>query len=533
MTGLHLSFVGMGFYRLVRRITGSYGLGGVLGISFLLLYILMIGGSVSAVRALVMFCIRVAADMSGRVYDGPTSVAAAAAGIILWRPLSFYDAGFQLSFEAVCGIIFFCPPSADSSFKGRIFGSLKASLWVQLATLPAILFHYCEYPPYALVLNLLVIPSMSLLLALGFAGSILCLVCEGLGCWCFSGCRGILRLYEILCQWFLRIPGSRIVTGQPAVSGILIYSLCLVWLALSLRGERKGSFRPAAAVCGMLALVISCPAVSHRGLEVTFLDVGQGDGIFLRERGGLTCLIDGGSSDVSGVGRYCMEPFLKARGVSRVDYVFVTHGDEDHVSGLKELIERQEKGVEIQTLVFPERKLWDEGLEELCRLAGREGISMVQISPGQQISGRELKLSCLAPDGSLLQETGNEASLVLEASWGELDLLFAGDVEGRGEELLTEAVEKEYEVLKVAHHGSRNSTGDAFLGKVSPLIGVISAGRDNSYGHPHEETLSRLEERGTAVFQTARSGALILKLTGKEVANLRIIQYNKFYEKFE
>ena len=92
ISGLHLSFVGLGFYQMIRRATGSYLLGGAAGISFLLLYILMIGSSVSAIRALIMFCIRVGADMSGRVYDAATSVAVAAAGVIIWRPLSFYDA---------------------------------------------------------------------------------------------------------------------------------------------------------------------------------------------------------------------------------------------------------------------------------------------------------------------------------------------------------------------------------------------------------------------------------------------------------
>ena len=588
ISGLHLSFVGLGFYRFIRRLTGSYPLGGAAGICFLLLYILMIGSSVSAVRALIMFCIRVGADMAGRVYDAPTSVAVAAAGVILWRPLSFYDAGFQLSFGAVCGIIFLYPlisgegigkqdgdvkedkinreqssiekrieegmrrssiekwgmgeGSIEKGIKGGPIGdkrrtkksglmsgirdSLTASLCIQAATLPAILFHYYEFPLYSVFLNLIVIPLMSLLLVFGFAGSLLCLFWQGGGGLCLRLCGLILKLYELLCRGSCLLPMHQVITGKPAAAGILVYSLCLVICMFLLQGRFCRLLKIGVFTVGMSALVFACPAVSYRGLEVTFLDVGQGDGIFIRERGGLTCLIDGGSSDVSKVGKYRIEPFLKVRGVSEIDYVFVTHGDSDHISGLEELLERQEIGVKISCVVFPEQELWDEKLENLCLLAKENGTRTAVMHPGQRVEGKHLILGCLAPDREKLIETGNAASLVLEGNIGELDILFTGDVEGEGENLLTEVLEKEYEVLKVAHHGSKNSTSEEFLEIVRPKLAVISAGRDNRYGHPHEETMEKLEKEGAAILTTAQSGAVILKMNGKDMDNLKIIQYN-------
>lgn len=578
ISGLHLSFIGLGFYRLIRRLSGSYLFGGITGMAFLLLYILMIGNSVSAVRAVIMFVIRVAADMTGRVYDGATSLAVAAVCVICWRPLSFYDVGFQLSFGAVAGMILVRPVLAESlRGKGKSGGglgeSLLASLCVQLVTLPPVLFHFYRWPLYSVPLNLAVIPLMSLLLTLGFAGSLLYLVWQGGGRLLLLGCRCILRFYELLCRAAVRLPGRQIALGQPELSGIALYYLCLVSavcvLALKNRKRReaesltehggkrsrrrrrkpeqscekgngkaneRGGGRTGALIltaAGMLALLLSCPAVNTRGLEVTFLDVGQGDGIFLRERGGLTCLIDGGSSDVSGVGKYRIEPFLKARGVRRVDYIFVTHGDADHINGLEELIRRQDMGVTIGCMVFPPRELWDETLAGLCELAGSCQVKTLEMEPGQTLGGKELVLTCLGPDPGRLTESGNAASLILDASYGELDLLFTGDVEGKGEELLTERLEKRYDIVKVAHHGSKNSTGEAFLRRAAPELAVISAGRDNRYGHPHAETLNRLREQGAGILNTAESGAIILKQTGKEVANLRIIQYNSGYEKSE
>lgn len=543
ISGLHLSFVGLGLYRMIRRLTGSYALGGAFGMAFLLLYIIMIGSSVSAVRALIMFCIRVGADMSGRVYDAPTAVAAAAAGVILWRPFSFYDAGFQLSFGAVCGIIFLYPLVSEeeagyrnsavkekrntrSSLLSGIKDSFTASICIQAATLPAILFHYYEFPVYSVLLNLIVIPLMSLLLVSGFAGSFLCLFWPGGGILCMQLCGLILKLYERLCRGICLLPKHQLITGKPEVFGIIVYCTGLLLCLLLLHGKICRAARAGAYTVGMLALIFSCPAVNHKGLEAVFLDVGQGDGIFIRERGGITCLIDGGSSDVSKVGKYRIEPFLKARGVSEIDYAFVTHGDSDHISGLEELLERQDIGVRISCVVFPEQELWDEKLESLCLLAREYGTRTAVMHPGQRLEGKKLILGCIAPDGEKLAETGNAASLVLEGTYGELDILFTGDVEGEGENLLTEILEKEYEVLKVAHHGSKNSTNEKFLEIVHPKLAVISAGRDNRYGHPHEETLVKLEKEGAAVLITAQSGAVILKAKGKDAADLKITQYN-------
>lgn len=481
--------------------------------------------------------------MSGRVYDAPTAVAAAAAVVILWRPFSFYDAGFQLSFGAVCGIIFLYPLVSEeeagyrnsavkekrntrSSLLSGIKDSFTASICIQAATLPAILFHYYEFPVYSVLLNLIVIPLMSLLLVSGFAGSFLCLFWPGGGILCMQLCGLILKLYERLCRGIGLLPKHQLITGKPEVFGIIVYCTGLLLCLLLLHGKICRAARAGAYTVGMLALIFSCPAVNHKGLEAVFLDVGQGDGIFIRERGGITCLIDGGSSDVSKVGKYRIEPFLKARGVSEIDYAFVTHGDSDHISGLEELLERQDIGVRISCVVFPEQELWDEKLESLCLLAREYGTRTAVMHPGQRLEGKKLILGCIAPDGEKLAETGNAASLVLEGTYGELDILFTGDVEGEGENLLTEILEKEYEVLKVAHHGSKNSTNEKFLEIVHPKLAVISAGRDNRYGHPHEETLVKLEKEGAAVLITAQSGAVILKAKGKDAADLKITQYN-------
>ena len=172
----------------------------------------------------------------------------------------------------------------------------------------------------------------------------------------------------------------------------------------------------------------------------------------MRTEDGRTCLIDGGSSDTKKVGRYQIEPFLKCRGVGRLDYVFVSHGDMDHINGLEELLERQQEGIAIGCMVLPEQKLWDEKLEQLYELATSNGIRVVTIQKGQEILWEDVTLTCLGPCAERFKEasgeiSGNAASMVLELQYGELKVLFTGDVEGEGEDILTEDIKEDCTVL--------------------------------------------------------------------------------------
>ena len=228
-------------------------------------------------------------------------------------------------------------------------------------------------------------------------------------------------------------------------------------------------------------------------LTTVVLDVGQGDGIFMRGPEGGTYLVDGGSSDVNKVGQYRLEPFLKSQGVGMLDYVLISHGDNDHMNGVGELIERQNIGVKIGTLVLPVKEVWDEALEELARKARNRGIRVVMIEPGLSIREGEMMLTCIQPGnmeiksedaesrqtnavpgtGSTGLKPGNEASMVLAVQYGEFDMLLTGDVEGEGEMQLIKQLEESYldctwEVLKVAHHGSKNSSAKEFLRQVQP-----------------------------------------------------------------
>ena len=238
ISGLHMSFIGVGFYKMLRKMGVGFGISGFIGVTFLTLYTIMIGNSVSSLRALIMFAIRIGADISGRVYDLPTSLSVAAAGIVLWQPLYLYDAGFLLSFGAILGIALVEP---IFRFYKIVPKTLSGGMSIQLITFPIVLYFYFEFPLYSQILNIVIIPLMSVILGVGIIGSLLCFVWATVGGMILKICSFILWLYDKLCEVSMRLPLARLITGQPKINLIIVYYGILFVLLMILwrKKERK------------------------------------------------------------------------------------------------------------------------------------------------------------------------------------------------------------------------------------------------------------------------------------------------------
>lgn len=520
ISGLHLSFIGNLFYSGLRKAGMSCkAAGGVVGF-FLVLYTVMTGAGVSTLRALIMFLIKIGADIAGRVYDLPTSLSVSAAIIVCWRPQYVFDAGFLLSFGAVLGIILL-KPVLEKLFpcEKKWLESIYFSLAIQLFLFPITLYFFFEVPTYALFLNMIVIQLMPFLLGLAFFGVTVSFLWQSFGVWILKGSGVFLTLYNRLCEAVIELPNPRIVFGKPKWQQVVLcYLFLLLFILYMQRKEEKVEKRYRKIGIFLCIFLFVIPHHFSKGqLEVTMLDVGQGDGIFMRGPTGVTYFIDGGSSDVKNVGKYRIEPFLKAKGVEKLNYVFISHGDLDHLSGIDEMLERQKTGVAIENLVLPPKAVWDKTLTKLSNKALRYGTRVFVLEKGRQLVEEKLTLECIFPNDAYEGEIGNASSMVLSLQYGEFDALFTGDVEGEGEELLQEEIKKTYDVLKVAHHGSKNSTKEEILNKVQAKIGLISSGRKNSYGHPHKELLERLEKAKVKAYGTKENGSVTIKTDGQKM----------------
>ncbi len=523
ISGLHISILSLFVYQFIRKCSGSYVMAGIGGGIFLILYVVMTGGATSAIRAAIMFGVRIGGDVTGRVYNLRTAVSLACIFILGGNERLLYDSGFLLSFSAILGIAFVAPSMdnlTSSKFWNKMISNLMTSWGIQLALLPVLLFYFYESSPYSILLNLIVIPSMTILLTLGIAGLILGIIWTPIGELIFFFCDLILNVIDQISQWALSLPFSRLISGRPLIICIIIYYILLV-IIIFLQEKNKKVW-----IASLLLPLLCFVRGGTSELEISMLDVGQGECIYIRGPKGNHYLIDGGSTDIKEVGRYRIEPFLKSEGVSRIDYVFLSHGDGDHVNGIIEVMERKDRGVEIGTIVLCDRNYHDEFFLHIVKLAKEQGIEVLEMKAEDMLMEGELKIECLGPNEEYSGEIGNDSSLILGIEYEEFGMLCTGDIESKGETALINTLEEEprsFDVLKVSHHGSQTSSTEELLKLVESRIAIISAGIDNSYGHPHEEVISRLETYGNYVYQTNENGRIQIRYDeGK-------IEINKFF----
>lgn len=543
ISGLHVSMLGMGLFRLLRKCGVPMKLAAVLAAFALLLYGTMTGFSVSAVRAIVMFSIHMLSIVAERTYDLLTALAVAAVLLLLEQPMYFYHSGFIFSFGCVLGITLLVPalterrkPLADP-VRGKMEQVFLSALAIGVITFPVYLWFYYQFPPYSIFLNLLVIPLMSYLMVSGLLLLPIGMLCKPIAVPFAYLISGVFRVYETACSYSEQLPGHILNLGRPEIWQLVLYLTALFLIAV-LRKKISLLLRWLIMTAAVFVLTLR----PGGGLELTFLDVGQGDGIYVKSEDGSRFLIDGGSSSVSNVGEYRLIPFLKYQGTNCLKAVFVTHPDEDHCNGVKELLEQgEENGIRVECLVLPD--IGDGSRQEayhaLETAAIEAAVPVQYISAGQQIRAGELTLTCLHPEKGYESDEANEYSIVLDLSYGDFHALLTGDLEGEGEQCLLDSCQAEereerspdacqtgesigagaygYTVLKVAHHGSAYSTSEKFLQHFSPCYAVISCGANNSYGHPHKELLDRLKEAGVTVLRTDEVGAIEVKVKGEEV----------------
>lgn len=530
ISGLHVSLLGMGLYKILKRCTGSCFLAGVPTVLLLGAYGFMTGASLSTVRAILMCCLSILADLIGRTYDMLSALGVSALILMIQNPLAARQSAFLLSFGAVLGIALISPVWKLYRFSARRMSqALCASLSVAALTLPVLLSSFFEYPLYSVFLNLLVIPLMSVLMTCGILCGLTGLIFLPAAGIFGIPCRLILNLYERCARGFLWLPGAVLPVGAPEQWKVLWYYgvlfACLCFLYRERRKQkywhRKGDFHPSvrmASVCAcamLLSVFLLCIRV-QTGFSVTMLDVGQGDGIFMRAPDGTVCLYDGGSSSVSGVGSYRIVPFLKSEGVRTLDYVFISHMDKDHISGIAELVEDGE--IRIRHAVLPGLSHKDEAYLKMEDLFSAAGIPILYMNAGDRLLGDRFSFTCLWPLHETYLSDRNELSMALRLDYGDFQMIFTGDMGEQTEKMLAASgCLEEAEVLKVAHHGSRYSSAEAFLSQVRPVLSLISCSASNRYGHPGEETLTRLTEAGSRILITKDCGAIRVWTDGKKV----------------
>lgn len=506
ISGLHISMIGMAVYKLLRKADMNYLISMIVSSLFIFFYGIMTGNGVSTIRALIMFSVYVYANVAEKTYDMISAASLAALISLIDSPMLIYNCSFLLSYMAVVGIVYvYGALSKSINCKNKIINGFAASLSIQICTLPVTLYFFYQVPVLSVFLNIIVIPLMSIVMFSAVSGGIAGLVFTGPGMIFIGPAVYIIKFYEWLCKLNEKIPWSVYTAGRPSIFRIFIYYLLVFLIVYLVTEKKKNKINLGIAACVLFLMV-----KIRTGFTAVFLDVGQGDCIFMQNKDGTTFLVDCGSSDKKMLYEYTLKPFLLSQGCDRLDYVIVTHCDSDHISGLKELFINND--IKVSNLVMPDTTLIDSDYENLVSIAESAGSSVSRIYEGMNLKRKDMSVCCLHPEPDYITSEKNDYSTTLLVRYKDYGILLTGDISGDVERhILDKNIPyKDINILKAAHHGSRNSNTEDFISYFNPDEVIISCGKDNSYGHPHEETLERFSKYGVRVRRTDELGAIII-----------------------
>lgn len=425
---------------------------------------------------------------------------------------------------------------------------MMISLSIQFFTLPLVAYYYYEIPVYAILLNIPVLALIPYVLGLAVFGSLTGQIAflQPLSFALCRVCGWVLHGYRWLCDASLLLPGARMITGKPSEVRVVVYYGLLgafyyvLWCGMKKKqrqmctkgaqAEKQEWIRRRFGFGLGLVLVLLLTFLFVRGkpeFELDILDVGQGDAIYLCASDGTNFMIDGGSTDVKKVGTYRILPFLKAKAIRKVDYWFVSHTDEDHISGLVEVME---SGYAVGTLVLAEAQKEDEKAHRLAELAQKNGIRVCYMKAGDVLGTRKedvvnernraetFRIECLYPTNNNDSEDVNDRCLVLYYEDENFSAFFGGDISSEVEEQLVSAGKcRQTDVLKASHHGSKYSNSDVLLHALHPRLTIASAGKKNRYGHPSPEAIARVGESGSAFYSTIDYGRIRVRFVDGEM----------------
>ena len=425
---------------------------------------------------------------------------------------------------------------------------MMISLSIQFFTFPLVAYYYYEIPVYAILLNIPVLALIPYVLGLAVFGSLTGQIAflQPLSFALCRVCGWVLHGYRWLCDASLLLPGARMITGKPSEVRVVVYYGLLgafyyvLWCGMKKKqrqmctkgaqAEKQEWIRRRFGFGLGLVLVLLLTFLFVRGkpeFELDILDVGQGDAIYLCASDGTNFMIDGGSTDVKKVGTYRILPFLKAKAIRKVDYWFVSHTDEDHISGLVEVME---SGYAVGTLVLAEAQKEDEKAHRLAELAQKNGIRVCYMKAGDVLGTRKedvvnernraetFRIECLYPTNDNDSEDVNDRCLVLYYEDENFSAFFGGDISSEVEEQLVSAGKcRQTDVLKASHHGSKYSNSDVLLHALHPRLTIASAGKKNRYGHPSPEAIARVDESGSTFYSTIDYGRIRVRFVDGEM----------------
>ena len=559
ISGMHITYIVIGIEMMLKKLIGKAKTR-IITVIVLILYMFITGFSPSVVRASIMGIFLLVSKLIHRKNDIWTSISLSLLILLVYNPFLISNVGLQLSYLGTIGIVCFNKNIYSFLrkikirnkklrykinrklilFVDKIKEILSVTLSAQIVILPIMLFNFNVLGIYFFISNILVSLIIGPVIIIGFVCTLISFLsiklAKLLAIFMELGIKFLVNIAEIS-----HLPFSKIYIPTPKVWYIILYYILIIIInkiyvsfnsknpsftdirIKNLIALYKYKFKQNRKKISKIIITISCILILFsvfnifpRNLKIHFLDVGQGDCTFIVTPDNKTILIDGGGSTSNeyDVGESTLLPYILDRGYTKLDYIFISHFDQDHVGGIFTILEELKVGQ-----VYISKQDEDSAnYQKFLEVIEERKIRVKVLKQGDSLKiGKDLYFDILWPIEEPIQENIlNNNAMVMKLRFEKFSMLFTGDIEEIGEKKILEVYGKKAssilkaDVLKVAHHGSKTSTIQEFLESVNPRVCLIGVGKNNMFGHPANEVIERLS--GSKIYRTDENGEIILEI---------------------
>lgn len=527
VSGLHVGFLLIFCHGIITLLNLSSRSKFYVSLIVLFIYGTLVGWPVTVIRASLMGGLGLFALYVKREKNLLDSLGLAGLLIIMIDPYAPFKIGFQLSFVATWGLVYLYPLIKNSlRIENKIIHYILIPVCAQIPTIPFIAYHFNLFSAISVVSNVVLGYILGVIVILGFAAMTVLLVSNSLFTLIVIPTSALIELVQVINSWLVSLPFAYINVATPSILITIVYfiGLTLILYYFNKRGNPLVAIAGLALIVIFMIIIILPASFYNKGkLEVVIIDVGQGDSILIKSPQGKFILIDGGGSDFSDVGKRKVLAYLNHRGIRNLYLAINTHPDTDHLRGLETVLSE----VAVKNIGIPYTLRDSENYQHLKTIAEGQKARLIPLKKGQTINIEpNLTFEVLHPDASNYSpSSNNDQSVVLLTKYHHFSILLTGDMEKKGlERMLVNQDLPKVTVLKIPHHGSRNSLVPELYQMTSPQYGVISAGKNNSFGHPHEEILEHLSYYGTIPLRTDQGGLIRIESDGSHLQIKRPMQ---------
>ena len=533
ISGLHVMYVA----NFITTITKKFGKRAsyILSILGVIFFYNLVQNTSSVLRATIMLVIFYLSKILFRKSDSLTNISISAIFILVMNPFNIYSSSFLLSFMATVGIILFYE-YFNKIFKIKrnlkILKYLKEQISLgisaNITTLPIIATIYNKFSIIFIVSNPISSFLVSIIIPLIFIFLICTIISSNL-----ANLIGMLLTFFInlllnFSKFCYKLRFFNFKIGSIKIMNIVCYYIVIFFMYIKIKAIKKDK----KIINKILKFIISTVSYFiiriNKGIEVYFIDVGQGESTLIITKNNKNILIDGGgneslykntgNNEEDYIGKNILYPYLINRGVKSLDYMIISHFDSDHCGGLFYIMQN----MKIKNIIIGKQFEQSENYEKFKKIAKSTNVNIRIFQSGDRINIDNIFFETLWPDeNSVISENNiNNNSLVLKMMYGKFSILFTGDIENMAEQRIISKYKNNAlnsTILKVPHHGSKTSSSEMFLKKVNPKYAIIGVGINNKFGHPSQSVIETLNKMNVEIYRTDLMGEIIIKSDGKKI----------------